>query len=177
MLDEGAHIFSWFCMERVDLRAISRFDQLREWRDWLRDSFRQDQRYSTGLISGAYGGEESAQLRGVGQLGVGGFARCAFSVPQQAPFGFHFSVRCCRKDMARGESTSRPGKDGSTTAPDHAGAIRTRRRWRLLFCDDYAPVEHGGLLARCLTAAHQRGEQKAAFVQKHQLSLQLVAFF
>src|ERR1700733_11940986 len=40
-----------------------------------------------------------------------------------------------------------------------------------------ALVEHGGSSARCPTAAHQRSEQKAAFVQKHQPSFQPACFF
>ena len=142
--------------------------------------FVQDQRYSTGLSSGAYGGKKKVRNWGaVASQALVVFARCAFSRSHSRhQLASSSRSRCCRKEMARGESTSRPGI--KTEVQPH---LITPGRYAQggdggdFFVMTPALVEHGGLPARCPTAAHQRGEQKAAFVQKHQPSLQPACFF
>ena len=107
------------------------------------------------------------------------FARCAFSRSHSRhQLASSSRSRCCQKG-------------NGSRGIDIAARVKTEVQPHLITPGRYAQggdggdffvmttalVEHGGLPARCPTAAHQRGEQKAAFVQKHQPSLQPACFF
>ncbi len=173
--------FSWFCSERVALRAHD--GQLV---DFVNGAVRQGVHLGPGpeILDGIQfrricGKKESVQVRDGCQPGGGGLGPVRIQpVPEQTAVALQFPVQSFQKcDHAWGIDIVARIKAEVQPYLVTLGRNTQSSQGRNLLVVTAALVEHGGLSAGRPTASHEGREQKTALIQKHQPGRQPACFF